>query len=460
MNDFTIVLRSLRVRLFSTLTTILSVAIAVALIIVLLTLRNSGKASFERGAGDVHLLVSRDPSATVSVLNNIFYANAPQQFLTWDRVEKLQSEAPWQYCVPTALGDTFRAYPVVGTTPEFLTSFKPADKQPWRFTSGEAFKGNFEVVIGATVAQRGRLNIGDTIFLTHGGSKGVQGQVMEGDVERAGSHDDHDYDHDHDHDHAHDHEEGSAPHIHREFGYKVVGILAPTLTSHDRALFVNLESTWIIHAHDRRLREAKNPEELKTTAADVITEDRKVTGVLLRLVSRTEDALPANFPQVYDQLRRDTTITVANPEKEITTLFTIVDQVNRVFLAIAIVVLVSSGVSIMLALYNSMAQRRRQIAVLRVLGASQGRIFNLTLAECAMIGLAGAISGILLAYLGAALASDVLRARFGLIIQPNVEPMTMLMLAAATVVLACVAGLVPAIMAYRTSVASNLKPVA
>lgn len=457
MNDFTIVLRSLRVRLFSTLTTILSVAIAVALIIVLLTLRNSGKASFERGSGDIHLLVSRDPSATVSVLNNIFYANAPQQFLTWDRVEKLQSEAPWQYCVPTALGDTFRAFPVVGTTPEFLTAFRPADKQPWRFKTGAAFKDNFEVVLGSTVAQRARLNVGDTIFLTHGGSKGVQGRAIEGDVDRVGSHDDHD----HDHDHAHEHEEeGSAPHIHREFGYKVVGILAPTLTSHDRALFVNLESTWIIHAHDRRLRDAKNPEELKTTAADVVPEDRKVTGVLLRLLSRTEDALPANFPQVYDQLRRDTSITVANPEKEITTLFSIVDQVNRVFLAIAIVVLVSSGVSIMLALYNSMSQRRRQIAVLRVLGASQGRIFNLTLAECAMIGLAGAIAGIVLAYAGAALASDVLRARFGLIIQPNVEPFTMLILAASTVLLACVAGLIPSIMAYRTSVASNLKPVA
>ncbi len=458
MNDFTIVLRSLRVRLFSTLTTIVTVAIAVALIIVLLTLRNSGKASFERGSGDVHLLVSRDPSATVSVLNNIFYANAPQQFLTWERVEKLQGEAPWQYCVPTALGDTFRAYPVVGTTPEFLTAFRPADKKNWRFTAGEVFKNNFEVVLGATVAQRARLNVGDVIYLTHGGSKGVQGRALEGDVDRAGSHDDHGHD---GHDHAHhDHEEGGAAHVHREFGFKVVGILAPTLTSHDRALFVSLESTWVVHAHDRRLRDAKNPEELKTVAADVISEDRKVTGVLLRLMSRTEDALPANFPQVYDQLRRDTSITVANPEKEITTLFSIVDQVNRVFLAIAIVVLVSSGVSIMLALYNSMAQRRRQIAVLRVLGASQGRIFNLTLAECAMIGLVGAILGIVLAYAGAALASDVLRARFGLIIQPNVEPFTMLMLTAATVLLACVAGLVPAIMAYRTSVASNLRPVA
>lgn len=237
-------------------------------------------------------------------------------------------------------------------------------------------------------------------------------------------------------------------------------MLSPTATPNDRAVFISLQSIWILHAHERREREAEKELDRKTTAEDLTPDDRKVTGVLLRLVAREGSETPANLPQVFDQLRRDPSITVANPSQEIKNLFAIVDQINRVFLAIASVVLASSGVSIMLALYNSMRERRRQIAVLRVLGASRGRIFNLTLAECAMIGLAGAIAGIALAFIGASLASDVLRARFGLVIQPDIDPLTMLVLTAATIILACLSGLIPAIMAYRTSVANNLRPAA
>ncbi len=450
MNDFTIVLRSLRARWFSTLTTIVTVAVAVALIVVLLTLRNSGKASFERGAGDMHLLVSGEASSTVAVLNNVFYANPPRRPLPWSRFEQLQAQAPWEYAIPTAIGDSFRAFPVVATTPEFFSAFKPAPGETWRFAEGAAFTNDFEIVLGSAVARRTGLKVGDTIYLTHGWSKASQGATTQGDADRAGvTHDD-------------DDEASAGPggtHVHREFGYKVVGVLEPTLTSHDRALFSSLQSSWLMHAQDRREADAKG-EVAQSTPADLIDDDKKITAALLRLISRDASDTPANLPQVFDQLRRDGTLTVASPSQEIKNLFEIIDQVNRVFLAIAIVVLVSSAISIMLALYNSMEQRRRQIAVLRVLGASQGRIFNLTLVECAVIGLFGAVLGIILAYVGAGMASGVLRQRFGLIIEPSIAPTVIVILLAVTTVLAMLAGLVPAIMAYRTSVARNLRPVA
>ena len=385
----------------------------------------------------------------------------------WDRFEQLQQQAPWQYAIPTAIGDSFRAFPVVATTPEFFSSFKPAPGEAWAFASGKAFGGDFEVVLGSAVARRTGLKIGNTLYLTHGWSKASQGLRTDGDVDNAthhvGTHDEHaDHEAHGEHEEHADSEGGEGPggtHIHREFGFKVVGVLAPTLTSHDRALFCSLQSSWIMHAQDRREAQAKGEVE-RTTPEQLIAEDKKITAALLRLLSREENSAPANLPQVFDQLRRDGTLTVANPSQEIGNLFSIIDQVNRVFLAIAVVVLVSSGISIMLALYNSMEQRRRQIAVLRVLGASQGRIFNLTLVECAIIGLAGAIVGVVLAFVGASLASGVVRQRFGLIIEPDIGPTIIIVLLAATTVLACVSGLVPAIMAYQTSVARNLRPAA
>ncbi|MFO0833006.1 MAG: ABC transporter permease [Phycisphaerales bacterium] len=462
MTDFTIILRSLRARLFSTLTTIATVAVAVALILVLLTMRNSGQRAFERGSGDMHLLVSGDASPLVAVLNGVFYANPPRRPIPWDRFEQLQSQAPWAYCVPTAIGDSFRGMPVVATTPDMFTRFKPVIGEPWTLADGRFLASDFEVVVGSSAARVAGLHVGDTVFLTHGFPRG--GGPMVGDVRH--EHDEHaaaeDTRDEHDEHGEAEHAEGAA-HLHRQFGCKVVGILAPTYSPHDRALFVSLNTSWILHAHDRREREGvfKDPATPHTTtAADLTGADRKITGAYLRLEGRENGDAPANLPQVFDMLRKDTSLTVAQPSQEVATLFRIVDSINRLFLAVAGVVMVASAVSIMLALYNSMEQRRRQIAVMRVLGASAGRIFALVLTESAVIGLCGAALGAALAFGGAYGARGILRDRLGLIIEPAFSPQDILGVVLVTLVLACLAGLVPAAVGYRVSVARSLRTIA
>ena len=158
-------------------------------------------------------------------------------------------------------------------------------------------------------------------------------------------------------------------------------------------------------------------------------------------------------------LRRDTSITVASPSNQIERLFAIVGNVDRLFVAMAIAVLLSSGIGILLALWNSMEQRRRQIAILRVLGCSQGRIFSLVITESVLIGLAGALSGILACWFGMLLASHELKSRLGLVITPEFNLSTLVIVIAGTLVLATLAGLGPAIRAYRTPVAANLRPI-
>ncbi len=458
MTDFTIILRSLRVRLFSTVTTIVTVAVAVALILVLLTMRDSGKKAFERGSGDMHLLISGDASPLVAVLNSVFYANPPRRPIMWDRYEQLLTEAPWAYAIPTAIGDSFRGMPVVATTPEMFSKFHPAIGEDWQLATGRFLENDFEVVIGASAAATTGLVVGDTVFLTHGFPKGMG--VIHGDVQHAGEAVQAEEEH---HDHAAEGAEDGPAHLHREFGCKVVGILAPTFSPHDRALFTTLNSSWVLHAHDRREREGVFDQpgvEEKTTVDDLTAADRKITGVYLRLEGRGDGNAPANLPQVFDKLRKDGSLTVAQPTQEVNTLFRIVDSVNRLFLLVAGVVMLASGVSIMLALSNSMEQRRRQIAVMRVLGASPGRIFGLVLTESAVIGLCGSLAGVALAFVGSFAARGVLRERLGLIIEPAFGLDVMLVVVLAAIALACIAGIVPAMMGYRVSVAKSLKAVA
>lgn len=454
MTDFTIVLRSLRVRAFSTIVTIASVALAVMLIITLLTLRNSGKAAFERGSGDMHLLISAEDSPLVSVLNSVFYANAPRRPVTWAKYQQIAAQAPWAYTVPTAIGDSYRGFPVVATTTEMFTKFVPAADARWKLRGGAFFPegdaGNWQAVIGSTVATATGLKIGDTIYLAHGYNPRA---TKPGSPDPAAAHDEH-VEHD-----GHEEEASGAVHVHREFPTKVVGILEPTATPHDRAIFTNLESTWIKHAKDIRAR-LNPPQPAPVVSADLRESERLITGMYARLVTRPGSDAPANLPQVFDALRRDGSLTVAQPKQETDTLFgSIIDPINRIFIAIAVVVLVTSGIGIMLALYNSMEQRRRQIAVLRVLGASASRIFNLVITECAVIGLAGAALGAVIALVVARIAAGVVLSRYGVVIEPMLSPVIVVYLMVATVLLAIVAGLVPAVMAYRTSVARSLRPM-
>lgn len=430
MTDFTIILRSLFSRVFSTVTTVLTVAVAVGLMLVLLSMRDAGRQAFERGSGNMHLLVGPGgTSPLVTVLNSIFYANAPPRPITWAKYEQLAASAPFEFAIPTQQGDSYMGFPVMATKPSFFTEFVPQEGEQWSLADGRFFESQFEVVVGSAVARATGLRVGDELFLTHGIAQSRQlGTASD-----------------------------MQPHVHKEFTYRVVGVLRPTGSSHDRALFTDLLSSWIIHAHDKR--KADNPSVTTTTAADVTEADKLVTGIYLRVATRPGQQVTAALQSVFDGLRRDPSITVAQPAQQIRQLFTIVSNIDRVFIAMAAVVLLSSGIGIMLALYNSMEQRRRQIAVLRVLGCSRGRIFGLVLTESALIGAAGAVVGLVLCVLGSRAVAGIMKAELGLTITPTFGPEWVLGVVVGTIVLAALAGVVPAVMAYRTSVANNLRPI-
>jgi putative ABC transport system permease protein len=126
----------------------------------------------------------------------------------------------------------------------------------------------------------------------------------------------------------------------------------------------------------------------------------------------------------------------------------------------AAVVLVSSAVGVMLALYNSMAARSRQIAVLRVLGASRGRVFGLVLTESLLISMAGAAAGVALAVVGGMAASAWLKASIGLVIDPTLDLRGTVIVVGGTVALGALAGILPAWRAYQVPVADSLRPAA
>jgi putative ABC transport system permease protein len=419
MSDLAIVLRSLQTRLFQTLVTAATVAIGVGLLLTLLSMRESGRDVFKRGSGNVDLLVTAEPGSLVSVLNGLFYAGAPANPIPWSRFVEIRDGYPWQWAIPMQQGDNYRGYPVLATTSDFLTRYEPEPGVPWRMAEGRVFESPFEVVVGAEVARATRLGLGDRLTVTHGSG---------------GSREDHGHSHD-------------------EYDYTVVGILEPSGSAHDRALFSDLDSSWVLHAFDRHEREGRH---VHVGVDDLEEVDRAITGILLKVPSR--GGTSAALPQQFVRLQREG-FTVAQPAQEIGRLLAIVGNIDGLLVAMAIAVLLASGVGIMLALYSSMDLRRRQVAILRVLGASAGRVFSIVLTESALIGLGGALLGVGLAAAGSAIVASTLVERLGLVVPWSLDARLALIVVLGTTLLASLAGLLPAMLAYRTHVADHLKPI-
>ena len=423
MTDLRLILRSLLSRRFVTATAMATVAVSVALMLVLLTMRDAGREAFRRGGGSMHLLVSADSSPLVAVLNGVFYANPPRNPISWEKYQQIRASFPWEWAIPTQLGDSYRGYPVLATTIDYLQKFRPDPASPWALASGRFFERPFEAVVGADAARGARLEVGSTFILAHGAAAGEE---------------------------HHGHE-------HADFPVTVVGVLEPTGTPHDRAIVVDLDSSWIVHAHDRR--HAADHSISTTTSADLLDEDRKITGIMLRLPTRPGSNVSPAMQQQFDALRRDTSIVVAQPEDQIDRLFMIVHSVDRLFIGMAVVVMVAGAVGIMLGLASSMEMRRRQIALMRVFGCSRPRVFSLVLTESALLALGGAIIGVVLGIVGCGVVAVALRQALGLVVRPDPRMEWILAVAAGTLLLGILAGIAPAAMAYRTPVARSLRPI-
>lgn len=435
LNDWTIVLRSLTGRGLSTTLTVVSVGVAVALMLVLLGSGRSADEVFRRGSGNMHMLVSGDASPMTGIMNNVYYANAPRaafplrQFDQFWQTQRL----PVAWRVPTALGDSYRGLRVLATEPNFFTDFEPNPGEPWEIAEGRFLdpdgENPFEVVLGAEAARLTGLAVGDEIYLTHGPGSG---KLEPAERETGKEHD--------------------------EVSFEVVGIAKPTASAHDRVLFTTLTATWLTHATDAR-RAAQGPDAPFVTEDELQTAQMVVTGVLTRVATREGRDGSAAIQQVFNRFRANPAWTVAQPAQEQGRLLRMIEPVQNVLLVMAVVVFVSSGLGILLSLYNSMEQRRRQVAVLRVLGASRGRVFGLVLTESAVIGALGAVVGLVGAVAASGLVTGLFRDQYGVVLELDLLGPAALGVCVGAVILAMLAGILPAVVAYRASVSRGLRPL-
>lgn len=411
--------------------TLLNVALGALLLSIILLLRSATERSFLGPSRGYSLVVGPPGSSLELVLSTVFQMGPSPGLLPYEAFEELEQHASTELAVPLALGDSFHGFPVMGTSEAFFaprfphpaaadTAGKLRAGRPFRFdraalrrqlaaiASGAAAEPSSapapasEAVLGAHVAAALGIQVGDQIEPTHG----VEG-------------------------------EGTA-HA-QQLLWNVVGILEPTGTPVDELVLINLDSFFQISDH----------------RGGVIPENGKpaISAVLLFPKPGVHKAL------LLAQLSKRTQLQVADVDGEVRRLFRIVGNVDHIFFVIALLVVWIGVSSVSVGIYNTLAARRRDLAILRILGARRRTLLGMLIGEAALISALGGILGMALGHLLVGAAAGWIEASSG------VRPSALLLLPeellalGLLVVAGAASGLLPALRAYRSDVAAHLAPV-
>jgi putative ABC transport system permease protein len=407
--------RSIQQRSLVSLLTVLSMGLGVALVVAVLVVYGVVYQSFNRGGEGYDLIVGAKGGKEQLVLNTVFYlmepvGNVPYSFyeeLTEGKYNRGPLNGAVEAAIPVCMGHTYQGFRVVGTVPEMFSKLKYRGEQSYQFAKGENFKDedHFGGVLGSVAAGRTLLQLGDTFQAVHGGE------------------------------------------VHKDL-FHVVGVLAPTGTPIDHAVFVNMRGFQEIH-HPGGKSTAEDADH------DHEHEKNEVTAVLVCVRKEAADRGKTDF--LVRAINESPVAQAVAPVRVIHDLFEgIVGKLQWVLMGMAVLTVVVAGIGIMVSIYNSMSDRRHEIAVMRALGASRTIVMLIILMESILLSLMGGAMGLLLAHGAIWLCSPLIADWTGVVVGLMQFQLGEGWLIVGLIVLASAVGYLPALAAYRTDVAKSL----
>lgn len=498
MSLWKIAWRSIQHRALASGLTAFSMSLGVALIVTVLVIHGVLSQSFQRSAQGYDLIVGPKGSSLELVISTVFYKRDPIGTIPYQFCTELRSGAfvnEVETAIPIALGEHYRGKPVIATTSEFFTRLTYQIRgvsRNYKFRSGECFSDGsyYDAVIGYNVARETGLKVGDKFKTVHGKTTTEEHQTE----------------------------------------YTVVGILEPSGTPNDGALFINIEGFYDMHAgqddaldkswqlkkdapasitkaadHDHADHDhAEHEHETETCEDENCTEhdhaehdhaahdahdghdhsgEKKVSAILVitkegitELTAtkdilgradeiRTEKSLYKPLVNVGVASLRDRlkdnygdSIQVVQPVKEITLLFeNIIGNIQIVLLILAVLVVLVAGIGMMVSIYNSMSERRQEIAIMRALGAKRRTVMSIILLESILLSLGGGAFGFLIGHTLIFALSPLISDATGIVISAWFFQFSEVLLIPGLVILASLVGYLPAVVAYRTDVAQSLQ---
>jgi putative ABC transport system permease protein len=368
-----------------------------------------------RDARGIDLVVGAKGSPLQLVLSSVYHLDVPTGNIPLPEAEKVKANAMVAKAIPLALGDTYRGFRIVGTSPDYLAHYGAQPAQ------GRLWEAPLEAVLGHEVAGVSRLAVGGRFTGSHGLAAGGE------------DHDEHEY--------------------------EVVGVLPRTGTVLDRLVLTSVESVWEVHQHEpvagpASAGEGQTPRaDGDRDAADDEEESFAPQEITALLVQYATPLAAAMLPR---QIASVPSLMGASPAFESARLMQLVGVGTDALQAFAWIMIVAAGLSIFVALLSALRQRRYDLAIMRTLGASRSKVTGVVLMEGLLLGVAGAVAGIVLGHAMTALLGTWLRDARQIDVTGAVLLPAELGLFALAVVVGVVGAVIPALSAYRTEVAETL----
>jgi putative ABC transport system permease protein len=408
---------SLMKRKVTTTLTVLSIALSVALLTGVENIRTSARDSFAGTISQTDLIVGARGGSLPLLLYAVFHMGTATNDITVKSYAHFQNHPAVDWTIPLSLGDSYRGYRVVGTTADFYSHYRFRRDGRIQLAAGRVPEGIFDVALGWDASQDLKNKIGDQITVTHGISDG----------------------------------KGIFRHDDRPF--TVTAILEKTATPVDRSVYVTLEGIEALHL-DWGDGAPPIPGE-ETPTSKIKKEDlpvKQITAFLLRTKSRIDTL----------RLQREVATFEAEPLQAIipgvalSELWSTIGYAEDALAVVSVLVTIVGLLGMMVSLYTSLNERRREMSVLRAVGAGPGKIIALLVFESGLLAVAGVLLGLATTYGTLLLAQPVVENRFGLFL-PIESPTTAGYAYVGAVIAAGLAiGFVPAVKAYRNSLVDGL----
>lgn len=396
--------------------TLLAVLLATVLLIAVERIRHAARDGFAQSVSGTDLVVGARTSPVQLVLYSVFRLGEATNNLSWRSYRSVAANPAIAWSVPLALGDSHSGFPVLGTTVEYFEHYRYGDRTPLRFAEGRRFEQLFDAVLGAEVAEQLGYRIGGKITLSHG----------DGGLPGAG---------------------------HDDKPFTVTGILAPTGTPVDRTVHVSLPSIEAIHLDWAGGMPIPGLSITPELVGKFDLSPKAITAFLVGLHRRSDVFRVQRQINEY----RDEPLLAVLPGVALDRLWQTVGIVEKALQAVSWLVLAVGLAGLMAVMLAGLNERRREIAILRSVGAGPRHVLFLLMLESFAVSLLGCVSGLALVTLFAAWGGGLL-VRFGLATLPLAPGVAEWQLLGVVLLCGLLVSLLPAWRAYRLSLADGLIP--
>ena len=412
MNLRLLAVKSLKSRRSTAILTIVSIAVSVILLLGVEKVRVNAKSSFANTISGTDLIVGARSGSIQLLLYSVFRIGSATNNITWKSYQDIAQQKGVKWTIPISLGDSHRGFRVMGTSRDYFSVYQYGEKRTLKFSSGAQFEGVFDAVIGSEVANTLNYSIGDQVIISHGTGSASFAQ-------------------------------------HKDKPFVISGILEHTGTPVDRTMHVSLAGIEAMHVN---WQGAMKKRKAKKALTESNLQPESITAFLVGLDSKIVSFKMQRYINDYAA----EPLLAIFPGIALHELWSLMSVAEQALLIISLFVVVAALIGMLAVSLAGLNERRREVAILRSVGASHWHIMGLLITETVLLTTIGIIIGLIMLYSSIWVAQPLIEKNYGLFIPitaPNVRELGMIsvLLAASFLV-----GLVPAYFAYKNSLADGM----